>query len=329
MKRQELDNLIRQGKAPGAVMLYGESHFLIEHYTRALTDFEDTNIQNIYFDEYNHAAAKAHLSQGSLFGGRNVLIVKSEKKLPKKELESFLDLVKKNPDNVFVYAYYGTDFKKSATSAFNPKSGGVAVRLFRPFLNEARQIVLSEARARGIDLDPYAATHLLDSQNGDLALTVNELQKFALLSGRIGVKEINEHVYGVAEVKVDQLIDTLLQKEDFLPLLRRLQESGEEETRLLTSLQNHIAQLYLFYASIRLNGTADSAKILGYKLPPSIEKIRSQQSIRFQQAQYTRLMELLTQTELKMKSSGAGDKNGLLIATFLKVQSLISSASKP
>jgi len=323
MKRQELDTLIGRGKAPGAVMLYGESHFLIEHYTKQLCRVEDPNILNVYFDEYHHANAKAHLSQGSLFGGRNVLIVKSEKKLPKNDLLAFLELVKKNPDNIFIYAYYGSDFAKSTTSAFSEKTGGVAVRLFRPFPNEARQIVLGEAASRGIDLDPYAASHLLESQNGDLALTINELEKFALLQKRIGVKEINELVYGVAEVKIDQLIDTLLQKGDFVPLMRRLLESGEDEIRLLTALSNHIAQLYLFYASIRLSGTADSAKILGYKLPPRIEQARSQQSLRFKQQHYTRLMTLLCETELKMKSAGAGNKNALLIAAFLKVQSLV------
>lgn len=323
MKRQELDNLIRQGKAPGAVMLYGESHFLIEHYTRQLSSVEDPNILNIYFDEYNHAHAKAHLSQGSLFGGQNVLIVKTEKKLPKGDLTAFLELVKKNPDNRFIYAYYGTDFKKSSTSAFTAKSGGTAIRLFRPFPNEARQIVLAEAKSRGIDLDPYAATHLLESQNGDMALSVNELDKFALVSGRIGVKEINELVYGVAEVKIDQLIEALLQKGDFVPLMRRLQESGEDEIRLLTALTNHIAQLYLFYASIRLSGSADSAQILGYKLPPKIEQSRSQQSLRLKQPQYTKLMQLLCDTELKMKSAGAGNKNALLVSTFLRVQSLL------
>ena len=323
MKRQELDTLIRQGKAPGAVMLYGESHFLIERYAKQLSNVEDPNILNIYFDEYSHAAAKAHLSQGSLFGGRNILIVKTEKKLPKNDLTAFLELVRKNPDNRFIYAYYGSDFKKSATSAFTAKTGGVAIRLFRPFPNEARQIVLAEAAERGIDLEPYAASHLLESQNGDLALSINELDKFALIKGRIGVKEINELVFGVAEVKVDQLIDALLKKEDFIPLMRRLIESGEDEIRLLTALSNHIAQLYLFYASIRLNGTADSAKILGYKLPPRIEQERSQQSVRFKQRHYTRLMRLLGDTELRMKSAGGGSKNALLISTFLKVQSLV------
>ncbi|MHC3993863.1 DNA polymerase III subunit delta [Thiomicrolovo sp. ZZH C-3] len=323
MKRQDLDNLIRQGKAPGAVMLYGESHFLIEHYTKQLADVEDPNLLSVYFDEYQFASAKAHLSQGSLFGGRNVLIVKSEKKLPKNDLTALIDLVQKNPGNLFIYAYFGTDFKKSATSAFTPKSGGADVRLFRPFPNEARQIVLNEAAARGINLDPYAATHLLESQNGDLALTINELDKFSLLQGRIGIKEIDELVYGVAEVKVDQLIDALLQKQDFVPLMRRLLEHGEDEIRLLTALSNHIAQLYLFYASIRLNGVADSAKILGYKLPPRIEQARSQQSVRFKQPQYTRMMSLLGETELQMKSAGGGSKSALLAATFLKVQSLL------
>lgn len=323
MKRQELDTLVRQGKPPRAVMLYGESHFLIERYTKQLSNIEDPNILTLYFDEYTPAAAKAHLSQGSLFGGRNVLIIKTEKKLPKNDLAALLELVRKNPDNRFIYAYYGSDFKKSATSAFTAKTGGAAIRLFRPFPSEARQIVLAEAAERGIDLEPYAASHLLESQNGDLALSVNELDKFALLEGRIGVKEIDELVYGVAEVKVDQLIDALLNKEDFTPLLQRLSESGEDEIRLLTALSNHVAQLYLFYASIRLNGTADSAKILGYKLPPRIEQERSRQSLRFKQRHYTLLMRLLADTELRMKSAGGGSKNALLISTFLKVQSLI------
>jgi len=323
MKRQELDNLLRQGNMPGGVMLYGESHFLIEHYTKQLSRVDDPNILNVYFDEYSHASAKAHLSQGSLFGGRNILIVKTEKKLPKNDLLAFLELVKKNPDNLFIYAYYGTDFAKSTTSAFSEKTGGVAIRLFRPFPNEARQIVLGEAAARGIDLDPYAATHLLESQNGDLALTINELDKFSLLQRRIGVKEIDELVYGVAEVKIDQLIESLLEKGNFLPLMQRLLESGEDEIRLLTALSNHIAQLYLFYASIRLSGMADSAKILGYKLPPRIEQARSQQSLRFKQQHYTRFMTLLAETELQMKSAGAGDRNALLIATFLKVQAMV------
>ncbi len=323
MKRQELDALLSRNEAPHAVMLYGESHFMIEYYTKRLADIEDANLLNIYFDEYSLAAAKAHLSQGSLFGGANVLIVKTEKKVPRNDLLAILEIVKKNPDNRFIYAYYGSDFKKSATSAFTAKTGGSAVRLFRPFPNEARQIILGEARALGIDLDPYAAAHLLESQNGDMALSVNELQKLALLPGRIGIKEIDELVYGVAEVKVDQLIDALLQKKDFRPLLQRLLESGEDEIRLLVALANHISQLFLFYASIRLTGRADSAAVLGYKLPPKIEQARSQQSIRLQQDQYLKLLTLLGRSELKMKSAGAGDKNALLLATFLQVQSIL------
>lgn len=323
MKRQELDALLRQGKAPGAVMLYGESHFLIDHYTKHLTAVEEPNLLSVYFDEYHFATAKGHLAQGSLFGGRNVLVVKSEKKLPKNDLQTFLEIVQKNPDNIFIYAYYGTDFKKPTTAAFTAKSGGVAVRLYRPFPNEARQIVLSEAKLRGIDLDSYAAVHLLESQSGNLALTVNELDKLALLPGRVGVKEIGELVYGVGEIKTDQFIDALLHKKDFLPLLRRLLESGEDEVRLLGALSNHIAQLYLFYAAIRLKGRADSAAILGYKLPPSVEEERSRQSIRLQQHHYTALMQLLAETELKIKSSGSAAKNALLIASLLKIQSII------
>jgi DNA polymerase-3 subunit delta len=95
MKRQELDGLIRQNKAPNAVMLYGESHFLIDRYIRLLGNIENSNTLTLYHDEYDFTAAKAHLSQGSLFGDRNILIIKSEKKVLKNDLSALLELVKK------------------------------------------------------------------------------------------------------------------------------------------------------------------------------------------------------------------------------------------
>ena len=80
-------------------------------YTRMLSNIEDSSIINFYHDEYNFQSAKAHLSQASLFGDRNILIIKSEKKVPKKDLDVLIELCEKNPDNVFIYAYYGSDHK--------------------------------------------------------------------------------------------------------------------------------------------------------------------------------------------------------------------------
>ena len=323
MKRQELDKLISQNKVPNAVMLFGESHFLIERYITILSKIPDANLLAFYYNEYNFNSAKAHLSQGSLFGDRNILIIKSEKKIPKKDLDILLDLVKKNPDDLFIYGYFGPDFKKSATSAFNKKSGGIDVRLFAPFASEAKNILLQEANAMGIQMDHYSASHLLETQNNDLGLAFNELGKLQILQRPITTKEIDELVFGMGEVKIDQFINTLLGKKDFKSELQRVLESGEDEIRILTAISNYIAQLYLFYVSIKLHGIADSVRVLGYKLPGFIEKERAQQCIRLKQQQYNAILNLLLEMELKMKSSGAVDKNALLLSTLIRLQSML------
>ncbi len=322
MRRQELDDLIRNGSYPRSVMLYGESHFLIDHYLRILSSLPDANLLSLYHDEYDFNSAKVHLSQGSLFGGQNVLVIKNEKKVPKKDLDTLLELVQKNPDNIFIYAYYGSDMKTSAKS-FTKKSGGIEVRLFAPFANEAKSLILQEAQRLGIQLDSYAAAHLIESQNGELALAFNELGKLQILGRPISTKDIDALVYGVAEVKIDQFINHLLAKKDFKSDLQHILESGEDEIRIITAISSYMTQLYLFYAHIKIHGIADSAAILGYKLPRNIEQERAQQSIRFKQEQYSSILNLLLDNELKMKSSGAMDKNALLLSTLIKLQAFI------
>ena len=92
MYKSEFDNHIRNKTLSNAFVFFGESQFLIEMYTKMLTNIEDANILTYYHDEYDFSGAKAHLSQGSLFGDRNILIIKSEKKVPKKELDTLLAL---------------------------------------------------------------------------------------------------------------------------------------------------------------------------------------------------------------------------------------------
>lgn len=322
MYRKELDNLLRSGRAIPAAMFYGESHFLIDHYVKILSDIPDANLLSLYHDEYDFNSAKAHLSQGSLFGDQNVLIIKNEKKVPKRELDILLELVQKNPNNTFIYAYYGSDMKGSA-KAFNKKSGGIEVRMFPPFANEAKAMLLQEAQRRGVQLDGYSATHLIESQNGDLGLAFNELSKLQILGRPVTNKDIDTLVYGVGAVKMDQFIDHLLAKKEFKNDLHHILESGEDEIRILTSLSTHMSQLYLFYAHIKMHGIADSRAILGYKLPANLEKERAQQSIRFKQQQYSAILNLLLDNELKMKASGKMDKSALLLATLIKLQSML------
>ena len=173
-------------------------------YTKMLTNIEEASIITFYHDEYNFNSAKAHLSQGSLFGDRNVLIIKSEKKVPKKDLDTLVELCEKNPDNIFIYAYYGPD-QKAYAKAYAKKSTMV-VRFFHPKDFEAQNIIASIAREKNVKIDKYTISHLLNIHNGDVALASNEIDKFRVYDREITTKDVESLVYGLSEVNLDDFI---------------------------------------------------------------------------------------------------------------------------
>jgi DNA polymerase-3 subunit delta len=322
MKRHELDVAISNNTLPNAIMLFGESHFLIEYYLKQLVRIEGANILSLYHDEYQSSLAKQHLSQASLFEDKNVLIIKSEKKIPKADLDILISLCKKNPDNLFIYAYMGTDFKTSH-KAFTKKAGAENIRFFNPYEKEAKSIIMQEAQRLNITIDYYTVGYLYESQNADLALTCNELSKLQLLDRAIGVKEIDELVFGLAEVKIEQFLKKLMLKHDFKPHLHHLLESGEDEIRIITSISSYLTQLYLFKTQAKINGFVNSADVLGYKLPQFIEKERSSLAIRLSDTVYEDGLKLLLKCELQMKSGINIDKNALLFSSLLSFQSIL------
>ncbi len=115
MYKAQFDQLLAKGVQEQNFILFGESAFFIDRYSEKLSSIEDANKLVFYHDEYDFTQAKAHLSQASLFGGTNLLVIKTEKKIPKKELETLFELCNKG-DNRFIYGYYGSDTNNTLDS---------------------------------------------------------------------------------------------------------------------------------------------------------------------------------------------------------------------
>ena len=206
MYKSELDKHIQNQSVSNSFVFFGESSFLIDMYSKMLTTIDDANILNYYHDEYDFNSAKAHLSQGSLFGDRNILVIKSEKKVPKKDLDILIEFCEKNPDNVFVYAYYGSDHKTYNNKKAFGKAKTMSVRFFHPKDFEAQNIVAQAAREKKVTIDKYTISHLLSIHNGDVALSCNEIDKFRVYDREITTKDVENLVYGLSEVNLDDFI---------------------------------------------------------------------------------------------------------------------------
>lgn len=320
MYKSDLDKHIQNNTLSNNFVLFGESVFLIDYYTKLLSNIPDASVLTYYFDAYDFASAKTHLSQASLFGDRSLLIVKSEKKIPKTDLDTLIALCEKNPDNVFIYAYYGSDHKTYA-KAF-AKTSNMSVRFFHPKDFEAQNIVLEIAKTKGVAIDKFSVSHLLNIHNGDIALAANEIEKFLCFERAITTKDIDELVFGLGEVNLDHFIKKLLEKRDFREDIHAILEHGEDEIRILTAITSYITQLYMFNIYIRINGAPNALEILGYPAPPQIVQEKAQLSLKLKPLNYYKLHELLLESELKMKSSHV-DKSAILLSTLVRMQRLL------
>ena len=320
MYKNELDKHIQNNSISNSFVFCGESSFLIDMYTEKLTNIEDASLLKFYHDEYDFNSAKAHLSQASLFGGQNVLIIKSEKKVPKKDLDVFIDFCEKNPENIFVYAYYGSDHK-TYTKAFS-KTNTMSVRFFNPNQGEAIFAVAQVAREKQVNIDNFTITHLLNIHNGDVALACNEIDKFKVYDRAITTKDIDNLVFGLAEINIDDFIKKILNKKDFKIELENILEHGEDEIRVITAITTYLTQLYMFNIYIRVNVAPNALEILGYPAPKFVVDEKAALSLKFKPNTYYKLHALLLESELKMKSSNV-DKGAILLSTLIRVQKLL------
>jgi DNA polymerase-3 subunit delta len=162
----------------------------------------------------------------------------------------------------------------------------------------------------------------LQIHNSDIALACNEIEKFRVYERAITTKDIDNLVFGLAEVNLDDFVKKILGKKDFQEDLRNILEHGEDEIRVITAITAYITQLYMFNIYIRINGAPNALEILGYPAPKFVVDEKAALSLKFKPNVYYKLHELLLESELKMKSSHV-DKSAILLSTLLRVQKLL------
>jgi len=325
MYQREFENLLRT-TPPRAILFFGENEYLVANYLQHyinITNASDSALI-LYYEEYSFERAKAYLSQSSLFGGINLLIIKHNKKIPKKELDMLVELVAKSSDNFLLFHYQGSATNaKSLQSSFTPKKGANWLRLFEPNLRESIEMLQKKAKNIGLDIDHYALQHLMLLLNNNLALCANELGKLAILEGKVTSKDIDRLVYSTAPLATEQLLIELFEKKPVVQTITKLLEIGEDEFSILRSTQFFVNQIFLFHAFMKLNGHIDSKAILGYKLPKNIEDQKGHLALRVKSPALLKIFEHLLEVELLLKNTPATNRELLLYGAFIKLQSYL------
>lgn len=322
MYQREFEQRLKQ-KLFKSVLFYGDNEYLIESY---IADYikkleAKDNMLSLYHDEWDFDKAKGFLSQSSLFGGVNLLVVKDNKKIPKKELDFLISQAHSGSDNYFLY-YYGGDAKnaKSMESSFIEKYSANWVRFFEANINEGVTLLQQKAQNIKLDIDYYALQHLMLILNNNLSLASNELDKLAILDMKITSKDIDRLVYSTSSLATEQLLIELFTHKPIIDSIAKLLERGEDELSILRTTQYFINEIFLFQAYIKLNNSVDSASILGYKLPKPIEEQKAKLAMSVKSSSLLKITQYLLESELEIKKTQSTQKEVMIYGILMRVQ---------
>ena len=318
MYKQQFDKI---DKRFSSYLFWGEEPYYIKKYGQKIAEEIDAAESKmvLYYDEYDFETAKTYLSQASLFGDTNLLIIKRDKAIAKKELQELLAIAQKMDNSYIIYECYSNDGKK-IESLFSDKHDAVHVRFFKPYASEAKSELIQLAQKMELDIDGYVIEHLLMLVENNLDIAANELEKLRLIEGRVEPKDLDRLVFAINPLNLEKFYIALIKKEPIHELFAKLIEEEQNETKILLGFLGFVQQLFMFHAHIRLYGSGDSKEVLGYKLPKHIEQQRVQLALRIKK--YPQIFMLLQECEYKLKTATHSDKSALLLSYLIKVQAL-------
>ena len=320
MYKNEFDNYLKQDKRFKAYMFYGQSTFLIEQYSLAVASMFGSNdeIEKLYFDDYDFKYAKNKLLQSSLFSSNNILLIKIEKKIPKKELDILIEVANTNSDSTLIIACMGDGDFKTMESSFSLKTNSAAVRFFLPTDVEAIKFLEYEAKMLQIKYELSALNHLYFMHKNDLALCVNDLRKLAILDELITTNIIDANCFGIGVVNFEDFLHDLLSGKDIGNDLALILEEGMNEIFLLNQVTSFVQQLFMISSYARTIGQPNPKDILGFIPPKNIWEKNSKLAINRKPEVFQEILEYLLNIELEFKTSKIDNQSLYLQASLRK-----------
>jgi len=316
MYKSEFDKQFNNNQNYNAYMFYGVSDFLVESYSlkvaKKLAAGDD--IIKVYFEEYNFDYCYDTLTQSSLFATSNILLIKINKKLPKKEVDKLIDACRLNPTSKVIFACLGEVDYKTMAKSFTTKTSSVEVRFFAPYDNEAISILGEMAREYGVQTDPNSLMFLYNMHQKNLSLCISDLSKLSILDEVVTSKTINNHCFGLGSVDIEEFLVKLLSKANINKDLYFILEEGINEIQLITRISAFIQQLFMINSYLKLHGVLNIKEIWGYNLPKNIANTQANLAIKYKKEQYLYMLNFLQDLELELKSSKIDDTNAYVQA---------------
>lgn len=321
MYQKDLDLMFKKKKVPKALMLFGESHFLIDRYFISFKNyFSVDEIFTYYNFDYDFQSAKNSISQGSLFADKTMLVIKSEKKIPTIELQKLIKIVEDNDNSYFIYLYYG-EYVKDINKAFLTTSRfSDFARFYNPTFETTQHIISQEILKRNFYISNEGILQLIYLKNSNLSIIISEIEKLSNYGNKnIGINEVSESVLPSGDIGTDVAISKFFNSGNYRQLLEFVDSQHIDEILLISYMIKFIEEIYLFRSAYERGDDSTSLSVLGRKLPPQIEVEKQKTAKRFNLMQVEKILIILMDTELKFKTGKVGDKSAFFIERIISM----------
>ena len=319
MYRSEFDKILAKGNIPKAIMFFGESLFFIDRYIEILKNrVQPDEVTTFYNFDYNFQSAKGSISQGSLFASRQILIIKSEKEIANSELQELIKIATSSEDSYFLYIFYGERSPKNQ-KLFSPNF----VRFFNPNFYESRNILLEESRRIGVSIPIQGIDRLIYRTNNNLSIAVQELEKLSKLQKTISVEEIDKFVAPPIDIGLDNYIHYFLRSGEYRQLVSYIETQSIDEVAIFSYSAKYLEEIYYFRTALERGKKLDSLSVLGRKLPPKVERERVEMAKKLDLELISKLLYLMAEGELNLKSGEVKDKKMFLIQKLIEIGKLL------
>ena len=268
MYKAQLQNLLAGKYFPNFFALYGNESFQTELFAGLIKQrYGADELLKLYFEEYDFARARDYLSSASLFASKKLLEIKCTKKPAKKELETLINLCKKDEkNNFFLLEIYDEGTRQAEIEKIFENN---FARFFAPS-NAKEGVELLSLRAKELKINATQnALHTLYANfDENLYLAAGELNKFEGLN--IDENTINKYSFSLSVVGFDAFFDKLLRGESLQDDLEKILDNFNE-IALINSLYSSFYRLFkiVLYAA-SYGDKIDLNKILGYAPPPQV-----------------------------------------------------------
>ena len=327
MYKNELERLLQTPNFPNNFLLYGADEYQIELFAKEiLARFENFDILSLYYDEYDFNLSKTHLCEPSLFGEQPLLHIKSDKKIPAKELKFLIEGCKNG--GVFIFEFYEADAK----IAFDTQKafGANFVRFFKPSSPEEAILLLSRQAAKmGLVITKNALFELYRIHNENLYLAASELNKLANLNRPINEQIVKNLVFSLTNIGFDDFFDKLIFLKDIRSdFFSYIDDGNFNEILFINAFYRAFYRLFKLHTFIKMTGKFDIKETLGYTPPPNVANELKKQCLAINLRTYKEIFMALNLIEFELKTSIKLDKKIFLLSCLLNLQSIISKNSK-